>query len=709
MLAAWEAALKHWQGEPFNELGDWPPAILERARLIELWHDAVEQRCAAALNVRPAADNVAEAEAMVLAEPLRERRWALLMTALVAAGRRPDALRAYDRARRVLATELGISPGTELLQLHGALLRDDIEADVLRRTDRGNLPAAVASLIGRDEEVALVRGLLDDHRLVTLTGPGGVGESRLAIAAAEAVRERFAGGAWLVELAATSDTDAIDAVIASTLGIAPNGDGSAGNSVSEAIGDRALLVVLDNCEHRLVAVADVVSDLLARCPRLCILTTSREPLAVPGEQTRRVASLPVEGAATELFTARARESDVGFVPDEQVVATISRHLDGIPLAIELAAAQVRTLGIDSLAARLNAQFDLLPTPQRGRDERHRTVRTAIDWSYNLLDEPERVVFERLSTFAGRFELAAVDAVVNGGDVEGDTAVLLASLVDKSMIVADGAGAARFRMLEPLRQYARQRLDGRGETSVIAARHCRYYAQLAVGLADHRPWSDEITATRRITAARENFAPRARHRSSSAISPPPSRSPTHSQRMRSSRSGQSHGHGVSVRLPSPPPPTTRCGPQRSPWPAAGPGSSETTIAVSRSPKRRSACPSPEGRCGARPNGNGPQRSCGSVAWTTPSPRPTPRPPTTGCRQDQTASGASASHCSSATRTAILIRRWQCGYSTRPARSATRPCWRSPYTSLGPSSFATIVSSASSTNAMPRVSPPRLVPS
>jgi predicted ATPase/DNA-binding SARP family transcriptional activator len=504
-LAAWDAAVSLWQGVPFDELSDWPPAIPERARLIELWHDALEQRCAAALNVRPAGGCVAEAEAMVLAEPLRERRWVLLMTALAAAGRRADALRAYDRARRILASELGISPGTELSRLHDSLLREDVEPDVIPRSSRGNLPATVSSLIGRDEEIDLVVGLLQGHRLVTLTGPGGVGKSRLAIAAAEAARDRFPGGAWLVELAATGDSDGVEAVIASALGVVPTGEGATSNTVIQAIGDRALLVVLDNCEHRLAAVADVVTDLLARCSRLCILTTSREPLAVPGEQTRRLASLPVDGAAAELFTARAREADAGFVSDDPVaLARVLTHLDGIPLAIELAAAQVHTLGITGLAARLDAKFELLPTPRRGRDERHRTVRAAIDWSHDLLDEPERVVFERLSVFSGRFELAAVDPVVNSGDVDDDTSALLASLVEKSMIVADGAGDARFRMLEPLRQYARQRLDARGETTAAVSRHRQYYAELAVQLADHRPWGDEITATRRITAARENF-------------------------------------------------------------------------------------------------------------------------------------------------------------------------------------------------------------
>ena len=171
-----DAALGYWHGTPFDELGDWPPSVAERARLVELWHGAREQRCAVALTVRPAGDNVAEAEAMVLAEPLRERRWALLMTALAAAGRRPDALRAYDRARRVLATELGISPGTELSRLHASLLREDVEVDVAPGPAHGNLPAAISSIIGRDEEIGLVVGLLHDHRLVTRHRPGRGGQ-----------------------------------------------------------------------------------------------------------------------------------------------------------------------------------------------------------------------------------------------------------------------------------------------------------------------------------------------------------------------------------------------------------------------------------------------------------------------------------------------------------------------------------------------------
>jgi predicted ATPase/DNA-binding SARP family transcriptional activator len=455
--ARWQEALSLWRGIPFEEIGEWAPAESERVRLVELWHRAEEELCAAALATSPSPTVVAQAERLAHLEPLRERRWALLMAALHATGRRAGALRTFDRARRTLATELGISPGAELVRLHQVLLDDDDDTDprLETRPRTGRLPTAVSSIVGRDELLAELGTHFGGGRLVTLTGPGGVGKTRLALEYASRRRAEVSGGGWWVDLAATRQSATVEPVIASTLGIAIN-IGTTREQIIGAIGDRHLLLVLDNCEHVLAAVAALVSDVLAVCPQLEVLATSREPLAVAGERTVGVRALLVDGSAVELFVARAREADPAFTADDsEALAAVSRRLDGLPLAIELAAARVRTLGLTELAACLDDRFDLLTATRRGPNTRHHTIRAALDWSYDLLDPTERVVFEQLAVFRGRFELEAVESVVSVSP--GNAAITLASLVDKSMVVAEGAGRARFRLLEPLRQYANERL------------------------------------------------------------------------------------------------------------------------------------------------------------------------------------------------------------------------------------------------------------
>ena len=455
--ARWAEALSLWRGTPFEEIGEWAPAESERVRLVELWHRAEEELCAAALAMSPSPTVVAEAERLAHVEPLRERRWALLMTALHATGRRAEALRTFDRARRTLATELGISPGTELVRLHQVLLNDDDEPDPLPETRprTGRLPTAVSSIVGRDELLAQLGTHFGDGRLVTLIGPGGVGKTRLALEYASRRRAEVSGGGWWVDLAATRQAETVEVVVASTLGIAIN-VGMTRAQIIGVIGDHRVLLVLDNCEHVLAPVAGLVTEVLAACPQLEVLATSREPLAVSGERTVGVRALPVDGSAVELFVARAREADPAFTADDsEALAAVSRRLDGLPLAIELAAARVRTLGLTELAARIDNRFDLLTAARRGPDTRHHTMRAALDWSYDLLDPTERAVFEQLAVFRGRFELEAVEGVVNVSP--DNAAITLASLVDKSMVVTEGDGRARFRLLEPLRQYANERL------------------------------------------------------------------------------------------------------------------------------------------------------------------------------------------------------------------------------------------------------------
>ena len=343
-----------------------------------------------------------------------------------------------------------------------------------------------------------------ESRLVTLTGPGGVGKTRLALAAGRALAPELGGGVWLVELASAQSSADIDPLVVAAMAVALGPGASPRQALISAIGARDLLLVLDNCEHVLDGVAELIVDLLQHCPSLSILTTSREPLAVEGERTMGVPSLDIETEAIDLFLARAEAAVPGFaVDDDAVVREICRRLDGIPLAIELAAATARTLPPAEIAQRLHDHVDVVTSGRRGRIERHATVRAAVDWSWSLLDEHERSTFARLSVFAGRFDLEAVRAVIDEHD-HGDTVDLLAALVDKSMVLADPSGVAPFRMLEPLRQYAAEKLAVAGAVEAAARRHAEHYAAVVHLLAPQMETSDELRAVITLDNERDNL-------------------------------------------------------------------------------------------------------------------------------------------------------------------------------------------------------------
>jgi predicted ATPase/class 3 adenylate cyclase len=360
----------------------------------------------------------------------------------------------------------------------------------------GNLPVQSTSFVGRDLELVGVAKALAESRLVTLTGVGGVGKTRLALQVAAEVLPRFAEGAWLCELATASDEVLMFQTVADALGVLQREGLSMADSVVEYLRDRELLVVLDNCEHLLSDAAWLVSELLQRCPRVRILATSREGLGVIGEQLVALASLPVPRSQTDpdvlasadavrLFADRAAAARSGFTlgPGNVVpVAEICRRLDGMPLAIELAAARVTAMRPAEIAAHLDERFRLLTGGRRSRVERHQTLRATVEWSYSLLEPAERLVFDRLGVFVGSFDAAAAQAVVADDDLDSwDVLDALAGLVEKSMILAgdpddtDDGSNSRYRLLETLRAFAREQLEDREETDHWRRRHADYYA------------------------------------------------------------------------------------------------------------------------------------------------------------------------------------------------------------------------------------------
>ena len=345
-----------------------------------------------------------------------------------------------------------------------------------------NLPASVDVFIGRQVELAEIRAALDDGRLVTLTGPGGSGKTRLALEAAAAALPAFADGVWFVALATATDETRIVPAIAQTLHIGDRLDESLLEVVSEGLRDRHALLVLDNCEHLVEAVGDVCSRLLAACPRLKVLATSREFLGVRGEHAMRTPPLGVPddpalagiSDAVELFLTRAAAAAPQFDParaDLAVVAQLCRRLDGLPLAIELAAARLRSLSLDQLSARLDDRFRLLTGGTRTDLPRQRTLEAVVAWSYELLNEAERVLFSRLSVFPHHFTLEMAEAVAASGPVDAlDIVDLLGRLVEKSLVTTVELGSTmRYRLLETLRQYGQDRLVERDETDATRDR------------------------------------------------------------------------------------------------------------------------------------------------------------------------------------------------------------------------------------------------
>jgi predicted ATPase/class 3 adenylate cyclase/tetratricopeptide (TPR) repeat protein len=377
----------------------------------------------------------------------------------------------------------------------------------------GNLPLQLTSFVGRDEELRLIAKALDESRFVTLTGVGGVGKTRLAIQVAADVLPRFPGGAWFCELAAATDTDAFIQVIAATLGAPVRAGSTLESSVIDFLRSKRALLVLDNCEHLLDAAASFAESTLQHCADVRILATSREGLAVPGEQVRPLRSLAVPAGndadavavtpAGQLFSQRAQAvaPDFSVEPGNAAsIAEICRRLDGIPLALELAAARAGSMSANEIASLLDERFRLLTGGRRTAVERHQTLRAMVDWSYSMLDETRRLVFDRLGVFSGSFDANAATAIVAGEGVEAwDVRETLATLVDRSMLIAEQTpdGITRYSMLETLRQYARDRLDEQGDADDWRRRHAQHYADFAAQSRVELIGPNELEARRRV--------------------------------------------------------------------------------------------------------------------------------------------------------------------------------------------------------------------
>src|SRR6516164_2675828 len=379
--------------------------------------------------------------------------------------------------------------------------RDEVEPQVglrqLGGTDETagtNLPAAITPLIGRSAAQQRLQDLVSAYRVVTLTGPGGIGKTALALEVARSVVGEFADGGWLVELASLSDADLVPSAVAGALRLRLAANIISPEAVARAIAEKKLLLVLDNCEHVIDAAATLAETLIRLCPRATILATSREVFRIGGEYAYRVAPLEVPTgeqvyadqllghSAPALFVARAKELGADFSSHAEslpTIAAICRHLDGIPLAIEFAAARAATLGIEEVAAGLTDRFALLTSGRRMTLPRHRTLRATLDWSYNLLPDPERRLLQRLAIFAGSFSLEAANAVANSGEVsEAEITDHIANLVAKSLLTSDfTGGGGYFRLLETTRVYALSRLIESDELQEFSRRHAEYYRGL----------------------------------------------------------------------------------------------------------------------------------------------------------------------------------------------------------------------------------------
>ncbi len=521
------AALALWRGPALMDVLDAPFAQSTATRLNDLRIAATADLFDAEIRRGRHADVLSAMDAVAVERPLNERLVALRMRALAAAGRQSDALAVYEEMRERLGDELGIDPSTELREAQLALLRGELERPAVRPEPMASrLPGRRTSFIGRDGELARLAQLLVGSRLITIVGPGGAGKTRLSVEAVSLDQAYQRGRVWFTPLAAVRTPEHLVDAVARTLdGRDLQGSGGHQNPGATAV-DRLIgrldigdgLLVLDNCEHLIEATAQLAEQLLDRLPSLRILATSREPLAITGEGLFHLGPLTLptgipdpteaaESAAVHLFLDRARDIRPDFTLDERTVTPvveICRQLDGIPLALELAAAKLRAMSVDQIARRLDDRFRLLESGSRTALPRQRTLLALVEWSWDLLEEPERILARRLSMFPGGASIQALEAICSDDSLPADDVLyVLSSLVEKSIAQTTGEEMPRYRMLETIRAYAAEQLTRSGET--FTERFADYFVTLAEGYEPQLRTQQQLSAIALFDAEHENMA------------------------------------------------------------------------------------------------------------------------------------------------------------------------------------------------------------
>lgn len=506
---SYDNALALYAGDllPEDFYEDWTN---ERRESLRLAHRKLLRKLAALYENRAKFERSAEISRKLIAlDELDEDAHRNLMRSLALGGNRPQAVKQFEQCRAVLKKELGVEPERETRELSeqiasgkfaGRAKQSQLSSDSndgkssAPPTPRTNLPIQLTSFVGRGEEISEIKKLLAQSRILTLTGTGGIGKTRLAQKVAAESIDKFADGVWFVELAAIGDAPLVERSVAATLNVQEDATRPLIESVREFLRSKQILLIFDNCEQIVGACAALAADLLKNCPDLSVLATSREALDTSGEIVWSVSTLSLPSdiradatadftdyEAVQLFIERARLVNPRFSLDAQnteTVARLCRRLDGIPLAIELAAARVRVLSVEQIAARLDNSLQLLTSGGRTTVPRHQTLRAAIDWSYEILSAPEQATWRALSVFAGGFALDAAEFICSDSD---DNSILdsLTNLIDKSIVAAsERAAETRYSMLETIRQYAAEKLRDAGEEIIIRQLHFDYFLKLA---------------------------------------------------------------------------------------------------------------------------------------------------------------------------------------------------------------------------------------
>ena len=492
-------ALALWRGEPILDVANREIRVGEEVRLDELRRRSTHALFEAELALGNHQPIIGELEAAIVRDPLYEPSWGQLMLALYRSGRQADALRASPRLRRTLRVELGIDPSPPIARIELQILRQDSDLELSDAPPPNNLPNPASSFIGRVHELREIVKMLGDQQLITLVGPGGIGKTRLALAVAEHLKHSYADGVWWVDLAPVRDPDAVLVRIASVLGATARRSGTIGDAVHQFVADREVLLVIDNCEHLVNEVAEVVQLLITSGRSVDVLATSRERLGLPGETRYAVpplrlpndADIDVEAAesdAVRLFVERssATAGETTSEAELRSIVAICCRVDGVPLAVELAASRTATFSPRQIAERLDDQIASVVNESTIHDPRYRSLDGAVAWSEALLSPTQRDLLSQLTVFPGGFDNDAVFAVCQTDST--DLLADLTHLTDASMLDVDAGAAAmrsggpRFRLLEVIRSHAARHLD---ETtrSAVRSRHARHYRNVATGLTD----------------------------------------------------------------------------------------------------------------------------------------------------------------------------------------------------------------------------------